>query len=36
MTLRHVGLPVAVRELAEAGWSESLDKVADVLTQVKP
>jgi len=31
VTLRQVGLPAAVRELAEAGWNESLDKVAEAL-----
>lgn len=32
LTLRHAGIPAGqMRELTEAGWSESFDKLADVL-----
>ena len=31
MTLRHVGLPSEMSELAGAGWNESFDKLAESL-----
>ncbi|TMI71157.1 MAG: SRPBCC domain-containing protein [Bacillati bacterium ANGP1] len=34
VTLKHVGMPAGKgREMAEAGWNESLDKLADVLAE---
>ena len=36
MTLRHAGMPAGQnRELAEAGWNESFDKLADYLAQAR-
>jgi len=33
-TLRHVGIPAGqMKELTSAGWNESFDKLADVLTE---
>ena len=34
VTLEHVGMPAGTgRDMAEAGWNESLDKLADVLAE---
>jgi len=34
VTLKHVGMPAGKgRDMAEAGWNESLDKLADVLAE---
>jgi len=34
VTLEHVGMPAGNgRDMAEAGWNESLDKLADVLAE---
>jgi len=36
LTLRHVGIPSGVMsEMAEAGWNESLDKLAEGLEKEK-
>jgi uncharacterized protein YndB with AHSA1/START domain len=35
MTLRHVGLPPEMGEMAEAGWNESIDKLAETLEKEK-
>ncbi|HWR72870.1 MAG TPA: SRPBCC domain-containing protein [Nitrospirota bacterium] len=36
MTLRHAGIPVGrMRELTEAGWNESFDKLIDLLAKQK-
>jgi len=35
MTLRHVGLPPEMGEMAEAGWNGSLDKLAEVVEKEK-
>ena len=33
MTLRHEGIPPGeMRELCEAGWNESFDKLAEILS----
>jgi uncharacterized protein YndB with AHSA1/START domain len=31
LTLRHTGLPVAVKEMTGTGWNEMLDKLVDYL-----
>ncbi|HEU0175161.1 MAG TPA: SRPBCC domain-containing protein [Blastocatellia bacterium] len=35
MTLRHIGLPPEMSEMAEAGWNGSLDKLAESLEKEK-
>jgi hypothetical protein len=35
LTLRHVGLPPEMGEMAEAGWNGSLDKLAESLEKEK-
>ena len=37
LTLRHTGIPAGqMSELTDAGWNESLDKMAEVLRAFKP